>query len=74
MKCFKSMKDHYGEDNFNLVDVYNNIGSVYSDQQKLEEGLEMFMKSLNILKAQEDSDNLNLGITYKNISEVYANQ
>ncbi len=30
------MKAHYGDNNFNLATTYNNIGSVYKDQGKLE--------------------------------------
>ncbi len=48
MKCLNIQKAHYGENNFNLADVYNNIGAVYKDQGKLEEALEMYMKCLNI--------------------------
>ncbi len=34
-KCLKIMKAHYGENNFNLASVYNNIGLVYDNQGKL---------------------------------------
>ncbi len=30
------MKAHYGDNNFNLANAYNNIGSVYGDQGNLE--------------------------------------
>ncbi len=30
------MKAHYGNNNFNLASIYNNIGKVYSDQGNLE--------------------------------------
>ncbi len=30
------MKEHYGDNNFNLADIYNNIGVVYDDQRRLE--------------------------------------
>ncbi len=29
MKCLNIQKAHYGDKNFNLADVYNNIGEVY---------------------------------------------
>jgi hypothetical protein len=29
MKCLNLMKAHYGDNNFNLANTYNNIGSVY---------------------------------------------
>jgi hypothetical protein len=28
-KCLKIMKAHYGDNNFNLVNTYDNIGLVY---------------------------------------------
>jgi tetratricopeptide (TPR) repeat protein len=49
MKCLNIEKTHYGDNNFNLAGVYNNIGSVYKDQGRLEEALEMYMKCLNIM-------------------------
>jgi hypothetical protein len=36
MKCLNIEKAHYGDNNFNLADVYNNIGRVYKDQERLE--------------------------------------
>ncbi len=30
------MKAHYGDNNFNLADTYNNIGNVYRLQGNLE--------------------------------------
>jgi hypothetical protein len=30
------MKAHYGDNNFQLASVYNNIGGVYGDQGNLE--------------------------------------
>jgi hypothetical protein len=30
------MKAHYGDNNFNLANVYSNIGNIYSDQGNLE--------------------------------------
>jgi hypothetical protein len=36
MKCLNIQKSHYGENNFYLAEVYNNIGGVYDDQGKLE--------------------------------------
>ncbi len=36
MKCLKIMKEHYGDNNFNLASTYGNIGLVYSDQGNLE--------------------------------------
>jgi tetratricopeptide (TPR) repeat protein len=44
MKCLNIKKMHYGDNNFNLADVYNNIGAVYDNQGRLEEALEMYMK------------------------------
>ncbi len=29
MKCLNIKKAHYGDNNFNLAGVYNNIGEVY---------------------------------------------
>jgi hypothetical protein len=36
MKCLNIDKAHYGDDNFNLSNTYNNIGEVYKNQGKLE--------------------------------------
>jgi hypothetical protein len=36
MKCLSIQKTHYGDNNFNLASIYDNIGSVYSDQGNLE--------------------------------------
>ncbi len=36
MKCLNIEKAHYGENNFNLSDIYNNIGTVYREQDNLE--------------------------------------
>ncbi len=30
------MKAHYGDNNFNLANTYNNIGSIHQTQGKLE--------------------------------------
>jgi hypothetical protein len=29
MKCLEIMKAHYGDNNFNLANAYNNIGIIY---------------------------------------------
>jgi hypothetical protein len=29
MKCLNIEKEHYGDNNFNLASIYDNIGSVY---------------------------------------------
>jgi hypothetical protein len=36
MKCLNIMKAHYGDSNFNLASIYNNIGSIYREQGNLE--------------------------------------
>ncbi len=36
MKSLKIGKAHYGDNNFNLASTYENIGSVYRDEGKLE--------------------------------------
>jgi hypothetical protein len=36
MKCLNIQKAHYGDNNFNLAGVYNNIGAVYDNQGRLE--------------------------------------
>jgi hypothetical protein len=36
MKSLNIKKAHYGDNNFNLATTYGNIGSVYTDQGKLE--------------------------------------
>ncbi len=36
MKSLNIEKAHYGDNNFNLANTYNNIGSVYKNQGKLE--------------------------------------
>jgi hypothetical protein len=36
IKSLNIKKAHYGDSNFNLADIYNNIGSVYSGQGNLE--------------------------------------
>jgi hypothetical protein len=36
MRCLKTIKAHYGDNNFNLVSTYGNIGSVYREQGNLE--------------------------------------
>jgi hypothetical protein len=36
MKCLNIQKAHYGENNFNLAIIYNNIGEVYRSQGNLE--------------------------------------
>jgi hypothetical protein len=41
MKCLNIEKAHYGENNFNLADTYNNIGIVYHDQGRLDQALKM---------------------------------
>jgi tetratricopeptide (TPR) repeat protein len=68
MKCLNIKKAHYGDNNFNLATTYNNIGSVYKNQGRLEEALDMYMKCLNIQKLHYSDNNFNLGITYKNLS------
>ncbi len=74
MKCLNIKKAHYGDNNFNLDASYNNIGSVYNKQGRLEEALEMYMKCLNIMKAHYGDNNFNLATTYKNIIQVYHDQ
>jgi tetratricopeptide (TPR) repeat protein len=71
MKCLNVHKAHYGDNNFNLANIYNNIGIVYSDQGNLESALEMYMKCLNIKKAHYAENNFNLANTYGNIGELY---
>jgi tetratricopeptide (TPR) repeat protein len=44
------MKAHYGENNFNLANTYNNIGEAYSVEGNLGQALEIFTKCLNIQK------------------------
>ncbi len=36
MKCLNIKKAHYGDNNFNLNTVYNNIAGIYYSQGKLE--------------------------------------
>ncbi len=36
IKSLNIKKAHYGDNNFNLVRTYNNIGNVYYDQGDLE--------------------------------------
>jgi tetratricopeptide (TPR) repeat protein len=48
MNCLNIKKAHYGDNNFNLANTYNNIGGVYQDQGRLEKALQMYMKCLNI--------------------------
>ncbi len=36
MKCLNIEKAHYGDNNFKLAGVYNNIGSVCDSQGRLE--------------------------------------
>ncbi len=36
MKCLNIKKMHYGDGNFQLANIYNNIGSIYGDQGNLE--------------------------------------
>jgi hypothetical protein len=36
MKCLKIEKAHYGDKNFNLVNIYYNIGLVYREQGNLD--------------------------------------
>ncbi len=71
MKCLNIMKAHYGDNNFNLANTYNNIGNVYRGQGSLLEALEMYMKCLNIMKAHYGDNYFNLASTYGNIGEVY---
>ncbi len=71
MKCLNIKKAHYGDNNFNLADVYNNIATVYYSHGRLEEALEMFMKCLNIQKAHYGDNNFNLADVYNNIGGVY---
>jgi tetratricopeptide (TPR) repeat protein len=74
MKCLNIRKAHYGDNNFNLASTYNNIGSVYRNQGRLEEALEMYMKCLNIKKAHYGDNNFNLAGVYNNIGSVYDDQ
>jgi tetratricopeptide (TPR) repeat protein len=74
MKCLNIQKTHYGDNNFNLADVYGSIGLVYNGQGKLEEALEMYMKCLNIQKVHYGDNNFNLAKTYNNIGIVYCSQ
>ncbi len=64
-------KEHYGDDNFNLATIYNNISSVYDKMGKLEQALVMYTKCLNIMKAHYGDNNFNLATLYNNIGEVY---
>jgi tetratricopeptide (TPR) repeat protein len=59
---------HYGDNNFNLAGVYNNIAGVYYIQGRLEEALKMYMKCLNIKKAHYGDNDFNLANTYYNLS------
>ncbi len=68
------MKAHYGDNNFNLANTYNNIGNVYRGQGSLLEALEMYMISLNIKKTHYGDNNVNLASTYCNIGSVYREQ
>ncbi len=67
------MKAHYGDNNFNLATIYNNIGLVYHNQGNLQQALEIYTKCLNIQKAHYDDNNFNLATTYKNIGGIYDN-
>ncbi len=74
MKCLNIKKAHYGDNNFNLANTYNNIGGVYQDQGRLEKALQMYMKCLNIQKVHYGDNNFNLATTYNNIGLIYDNQ
>ncbi len=65
------MKAHYGDNNFNLANTYNNMGGVYKGQGKLEWALEMYTKCLNIKKAHYGDNNFNLALAYNNIAGLY---
>ncbi len=65
------MKTHYGENNFNFANTYNDIACVYYSQGRLEKALEMYMKCLKIKKAHYGENNYNLASTYGNIGIVY---
>jgi tetratricopeptide (TPR) repeat protein len=71
MKCLNIYKAHYGENNINLAETYNNIGIIYEEQGNLDQALEMYVKCLNIKKAHYGENNFNLAKTYNNIGIVY---
>ncbi len=71
VKSLNINKVHYGDNNFNLANTYNNIGLVYWQQGKLDQALEMYLKSLNIKKAHYGDNNFNLAVTYNNIGSLY---
>jgi tetratricopeptide (TPR) repeat protein len=71
VKCLNIYKAHYGENNFNLAGIYNNIGAVYKEQGNLVQALEMYVKSLNIEKAHYGENNFNLATTYNSIGVAY---
>jgi tetratricopeptide (TPR) repeat protein len=74
MKCLNIKKAHYGENNFNLANNYNNIGGVYKYQGNVESALEMYMKCLNIKKVHYGDSNFNLASVYSNIGIIYKDQ
>jgi tetratricopeptide (TPR) repeat protein len=55
---------HYGESNFLSGNTYGNIGSLYHNQGKLEEALEMFTKCINIEKVHYGENNFHLATVY----------
>jgi tetratricopeptide (TPR) repeat protein len=71
VKCLNIKKAHYGEENFNLANTYNNIGAVYQLRGNLDQALEMYEKCLNIMKAHYGENNFNLANAYNNIGIVY---
>ena len=60
------------KDSFEMAQVWHNIGGVYRKQGELDKALEYILKSLQVLKQQNDQKALGHG--YNSIANIYHNQ
>ncbi|MDE6265439.1 MAG: tetratricopeptide repeat protein, partial [Paramuribaculum sp.] len=67
-------KEKYGENHSDVAKCYNNIGSVYNDQGKLDEALEYYNKALQIWLGLFGENHPGIATSYNSIGGIYSEQ
>ena len=70
-KALQIKISHYGEDHFELADIYNNLGIVLMDRSELNRAEDNFQKSQKIKIAQYGEDHFQLADIYNNYGNVF---
>ena len=66
--------EYYGENHNNTAQLYNNIGSIYSDKGEYEKALDNYHKSLAIWEKVFGEEHPDVATSYNNIGVVYSHK